>query len=270
MIPNIPKLALSALAVSLLALPTYAQSSDWKVDGNHSSAQIAVETATRGSGNSLTLGVTTPTGILHLNSADPSKSTLQFELRTAGVQSPLIRFRSESAELTPNGQLKVTGKLTVTRVVLVEDLTANEGFSGPVVTGSRVVESSRQESFILPVPAADPRDAKGNAYLAVSTALKLNAEDFPELYDQLLSTNWPAKAQDVVSESPSSFGEDYSGTLRTGSNVQSRSITRTATSFGEDYPGAVADSVQPGNVVTLALNLHLVPQGTQLSARNGQ
>lgn len=287
MIPKFSRLALSALAASLLALPTYAQSSDWKVDSNHSSARIAVESAPRGSVSSLTLGVAAPAGILHLNSADPSKSTLQFELHSAdsvsttagslgndpapaGAQSPQIRFHSESVTLTPDGQLKVTGTLTISRVVPLVDLTPSEAYSGPVEIGRRVVESSRQESFILPISAADPRDPQGNAYLTVSTTLNFNREDFPELYDELLSVNGPVKAQDVVSESPSSFGEDYSGTLRTGSNVQSRSITRAATSFGEDYPGAGADSVRPGNVVTLALNLRLVSQGTQLSAKNGK
>ena len=278
MFSKFSKLVLGALAAGLLALPSYAQSSGWKVDTNRSYVRIDLATASQGSGDPVTLGAASPSGILHFDSADPSKSTFQFALRPSGAaagdasiaQSPVIRFRSESAALTPDGQLKVTGTLTVSRVVLIEDFTANEGYSGPVVTGSRLVESSRQESFILPVPADDPRDSHGNAYLAVSTSLQLNAEDFPELYDELLSTNWPGKAQDVVSENPSSFGEDYSGTLRTGTNVQTRSITRTATSFGEDYPGDGSESVQPGHVVTLALNLHLVPQGASLSAKNGQ
>ncbi len=287
MMPKFSRLVLSALAASLLALPAFAQSTDWKVDGNQSSAQIAIATRPHGSGNTVTLGAADASGALHLDNADLSKSAFQFELRPssrvsaaagsnaedpapADAQSSLIRFHSESATLTSDGQLKVTGTLTVTRVVRIVDLTANEGYSGPVEIGSRVVESSREESFILPISAADLPNPQGKPFLDLSSALKINAEDFPELYDELLSTNWPAKAEGLNCEAAPSSSEDYAGALCTGTDVQSRSIVRTATSFGEDYPGDSANSVQPANVVTLALHLHLAPQGTQLSAKNGQ
>jgi len=284
---NFSRLALGAVAASLLALPALAQSSDWAVVVNRSSAQFAIPADPHSSANSVILGAAAASGALHLDTADPSKSTLQFELRPADrvssaagssagdpapadAQSRLIRFRSESVTVTPDGKLQFTGALMLTRIVRIEDLTASEDFSGPVEIGRHVVETTRQETFILPVPAADPRDPQGNPFLNVSTALKINVEDFPELYDEILSTNWPAVAQNVTCEASPSSGEDYAGTLCTGTQVQSRSIIRTATSFGEDYPGADTDSVQPANVVTLALHLRLVPQGAQLSAQSGQ
>lgn len=272
------RLALSAVAASLLALPAFAQSSDWKVDSNHSVARIAITAKSPDGAGSGTLGGAAVSGTLRLDNSDPSKSTLQLDLYPAGsgpaaadgVQSILLSFRSEKAALTPDGKLKVTGTLTVTRVVRILDLTANEAYSGPVEVGRQVVKTTREESLILPVPSADPRDPQGNVFLDVSTELKVNREDFPELVDDVLSTNWPAKAQDESCQSSPSAAEDYAGTLCTGTALVSPSITRAATSAAEDYPGGDDFSVQPGNILTLALHLRLAPQGVQVSAKTGQ
>ena len=262
------RLAMSAAAASLLALPAFAQSAEWKVDSDHSSARIVAKSQSRDGDSSIALGAAAASGILRMSNSNPANSTFEFELYPSGAGSHLM-FRSEKAALTADGKLKLSGTLTVSRVVREMRLEGNEGYSGPVETGRVVSQSSREESIIVPIPAA-ARGMRRGQQADVSASLTISDEDFPELVNEILAANWPAKAQDQSCEASAGSSEDYAGTLCTGSGVDSRSITRTATSFGEDYPGASVDSVQPGKIVTLALHLRLAQQGEQLSAKSGR
>jgi hypothetical protein len=150
------------------------------------------------------------------------------------------------------------------------EMDANEAYSGPVELGRKSVEATREVSIILPGPAADSHDAQGGAFIDVTTELKINAAEFPELAEELMSSVRPAAAQDLNCGAPADASEAYAGTLCTGFTSESRPITRIAGSFGEDYPGAVTEFAQPANVVTLALHLHLAPQGEQISAKTGR
>lgn len=272
------RLALSTLAASLLALPAFAQSAEWTVDSNHSSARIAIKAQTPGE-SSLALGAAAASGILRVDAANPSNSTLQFELYPASagpevatddpLQTTHLIFNSTKASLTADGRLAVTGTLTISRVIRQVQLEGNEAYSGPVETDRVIFQSSREESLILPLPAA-LRNGQGGAFAEVSTSLKISAEDFPELVNELLSIDWPAKAQDQKCEASASSSEDYSGTACTGAAVQSRDVNRTAASFSEDYAGGEPISAQPANVVTVALHLRLAQQREQVSTKTGQ
>jgi len=236
------RLALSVAAASLLALPAFSQSNNWKLDGERSSAQILFVADPHGSGNSM----------------------------AGDTQSARVRFRPESVALMADGKLKLTGALTVTRVISAVEMDANEAYSGPVALGRKSVEATRQVSIILPGPAADSHDAQRAAFIDVTTELKVNAAEFPELAEEFMSSERPAAAQDQNCAAPADASEAYAGTLCTGSASESRPITRIAGSFGEDYPGAVTESAQPANVVTLALHLRLAQQDEQLSAQTGR
>lgn len=272
------RLALGAVAASLLALPAFAQSADWRVDTNHSSARIIIQAHSRGE-SSITLGASAASGSFRLDNSNPSNSSLQFDLYPAGaasqaaaddpVETAHLAFRSEKALLTPDGKLKLTGKLTVSNVVREVQLEGNEAYSGPVETGRVVYQATREASLILSIPAL-PRGGRVDGFADVSTSLNISAEDFPELVNEVLSTNWPAIAQEPNCTTSSSVGEDYSGTLCTGTEVQSRSANRTAASFSEDYSGGEPVFAQPANVVTIALHLRLAPQSLQVSAKTGQ
>ena len=231
------RLALS-VAASLLALPAFSQSNNWKLDGDRSSAQILFVADPQGSANSM----------------------------AGDTQSARVRFRPESVSLTADGKLKLSGALTVTHDIPAVEMDANEAYSGPVELGHKSVETTREVSIILPGPAADSHDAQGRAFIDVTTELKVNAAEFPELAEEMSSERSVA-AQDQNCGAPVAPSEGYAGTLCTGSASESRPITRIAGSFGEDYPGAVAESAQPANIVTLALHLHLAPQGAELSTK---
>jgi polyisoprenoid-binding protein YceI len=275
-------LALAAVLVGAAALPAFAQSGSWTVDSGHSDARLAVEGIINGTTQSISLGGAGVNGTLRLDRSDLTKSTLQFnvypEVSAPNSETPdaanspytLLSFRSESASPTADGQLKVTGRLTVTRVIREAVLDANEAYSGPVYVSRVVTQATREESFVLTIPASDPDEASANAEIEVSTLVKINREDFPELVNAVLSTAWPIKAHDKTCEQSPNASEDYAGTLCTGSVVTLPSDTRTATSISEDYPGDGADSAEAGNLLTVALHLQLAPEGAQLSSKIGQ
>jgi polyisoprenoid-binding protein YceI len=276
-------LALAALT-SMFALPAHAQSGNWKVDSDHSAARISVEDKTAaGSGITLLLGRAEVSGSLRLDNDNVSKSAVEFIIYPAGsgpaasqagdpadpdaAQTTLLSFHSEQASWASDGRLKVTGLLTVTQIERQVELNANEAYSGPVYVDRVTSLATREESFILSIPSPNTPKSKTTD---VSTSLRINREDFPELVYAVLSTNWPATAQDKNCEAPLTFSEDYSGTLCTGSEVIVPSDTRTVVAASEDYPGSQANLAEPGNFVTVALQLHLAQQSTQLSAKTGQ
>ena len=277
--------AIAIVATGIAAVPASAQSNNWTVDSDRSEARIAIEGNAGGSAQSITLGGAGVSGTLRLDRNDLKKSTLQYNIYSAGsrlaVVEPggqmadaapytLLSFRSEKVSLAAGGNLQVSGILTVTRVECKAELTPNEAHGNPVYIARVVSQAAREESFVIAVPASRPRDARGDAKTELSTLLTINREDFPELVNAVLSTNWPAQAQDKNCEGPLTAGEDYAGYLCTGSAVTPRSITRTAASFGEDYPGEDGNSLEPGALVTLALRLQLAPEVAQLAAKNGQ
>jgi len=208
---TLARLALS-VAASPLALPAFSQSNNWKLDGHRSSAQILFVAEQHGSSNS---------------------------------QSASIRFRPESASMTPDGKLKLTGALTVTRVIRTLEMDANEAYSGPVELGRKAVDVTREVSVILPSPAAESYDSQGRAFFDMTSMMKVNAAEFPELAEEFIRSKQAAAAQDQNCEALAAPSEGYAGTLCTGSGSESRPITRIASSFGEDYPGAVTILAQP-------------------------
>ncbi|HKM90690.1 MAG TPA: hypothetical protein VJX29_08745 [Candidatus Acidoferrales bacterium] len=272
--------ALAAMLVGASALPAFAQSANWTVDSNHSSARILVQGDLDGKSQSITLGGANVSGTLRLDRDDPAKSTVEFNVypATAGpnAASPdpadapyiLLSFHSEKASLAADGKLQVTGLLTATRVERQAVMEANDAYSGPVYVSSVVSQAQREESFVIAVPASDPADR--SATIEVSTGVKIYREDFPELVNAVLATNWPATAQDKNCEAPRASSEDYAGTLCTGSAVTLPSITRTVATSSEDYPGDEANFADAGNLLTLALDLHLAPEGAQVSSKIGQ
>lgn len=272
--------ALAAILVGASALPALAQSAKWTVDSNHSSARILVQGNLDGKTQSITLGGANVSGILRLDRDDPAKSTVEFNVYPATADpngaspdpaaSPytVLNFHSEKASLAADGRLQVTGRLTVTRVERQAVMDANDAYSGPVYVSSVIAQAQREESFVITIPASDPSD--GNATAEVSTVVKIHREDFPELVNAVLSTNWPATAQDKNCEGPLAASEDYAGTLCTGSAVTPLSITRTVAASAEDYPGDQANFADAGNLLTVALDLHLAPEGAQVSSKIGQ
>ena len=264
------------LLAGALAQPALAQTGNWRVDNAHSAGKVSVDDQAVAGRINVLVGGAGVSGSLHLDRTDVSKSTFEFTAAPAdatadrttgrdGKPTTQIHFRSKNVSWTDEGRLKVTGTLTVTRVTFDGQLDANEGYSGPVYAQRSVSHASREETLILPVPA----NAEAGAAFDGNVLLRVNREDFPEFLTAVLSTSWPPIAQGTQCQAQPSASEDYSGTLCTGSQVIVPYDTRTVAAASEDYPGDGANSATAGNVVTVALHLHLVPRGGTLSAKAG-
>jgi hypothetical protein len=234
---------------SLLATSAFAAGKDWKVDSRNSYGEIATEAKSNQSRQTVTLGAARISGILRLDANKPANSIFEFEAkpdtnpRNAAIYSALY-FRSRKAELTKDGRLRVTGPLTVREVRLDALLEGNEAYYGPEFTGQVVKEITREESFLLALPADDPVDAQGQATMDMIAEGRIMAEDFPELVSAVLSTNWPDMS--VGSDGPVA-----------GPAVRGPWINRTAISFGEDYPGEGSEVAEAGDALSIALHLLL-------------
>ena len=267
MFSKIAGLGMAAALAVLISAPAFAGPKSWKVDSGHSYGEITTHAQVNESQESVTIGATRVIGTLHFDPEQVAKSSFRFDLDPAGSAPEAgaytaIRFRSQFAELTSDGQLRVTGPLTVTEVLLDEQLEGNEAYSGPQFTNRIVKETTRQQSFLLAIPSEGSPDASAEA--------RINTEDFPELVNALLQTNWPAISDDKYCPPPESASEGYAGVTCTGSAVGPRSITRTASSFGEDYPGEGSGVAQASNFVTVTLHLRLTQQDSTVASSVGQ
>jgi hypothetical protein len=269
-------LGLAAALALLTSAPAFAGTQDWKVDSSHSYGEVATQAKVNDSGQSVTLGAAKVTGTLRLDPRKISNSSFEFDADPSGSSPELgnytvLRFRSHSAQLTSDGKLRVTGPLTVTQIELDPQIAgSNESYSAPQFVGRKVKETTKEQSFLLTLPAGDLVNAQGQATADASAEAKISAEDFPELVAAVLSTNWPAISNvESCTAAGNAGAEDYSGYTCAGSSVGQRSITRTVRSIGEDYPGEDV-VVQAGNMVTLALHLRLTQQNADLSANSGQ
>lgn len=252
------KCGLAVAAGLLIALPAVAQSLEWKAGSDRSFAEVLLTTGKGNSYRSNVLGFAALNADLRVDRTDLSKSTMDFDFcpsgfacsteatahRASGGTAPVrVHFRSGGASVTAQGDLKITGTLTVTRVVREMDIEANEGYDGPLEVGRTIVRASRREALVLPVPATAP-PAAGAEQLAA--ALQIRRDEFPELLEAVKSTNWSAWAQDPVCvDSPNPGNKDYAGTLCTGSMVETSSITQG--------PGSPVSAPLPGDLVTLVL-----------------
>lgn len=271
------RLGLAAALAGALALPAFAGPQDWKVDSSRSEARIATEARINESRQTVTLGAARVSGTLRLDENQVTNSTFEFSVYPDGsgpdagsASYTAMHFRSQKATATPEGKLRVTGVLTVTRVEREAQLDPSEGYAGPQYTGRVAAEVTREASFVFALPVEGLVDAQGHASSEASAEAKISAEDFPELMYTVLGTSWPAIAKEKECTSNGTNSEDYAGYACSGSAAGLPSITRTATSIGEDYPGGASSVVQAGNAVTLALHLQLTEQSTPLSAHRGQ
>jgi hypothetical protein len=240
-----------------------------------SDGEFTMEAKINGSREAVTLGATRVTGTLKYDPQQIENSTFQFDVDSRGNVKEegsytVLRFRSQNAKLDGSGKLLVTGALTVTEVQIDAQIEGNEGYSGPQFTGQVVKETTREQSFLVPIPGGDSAGAQEPASADVSTQARISAEDYPELVNAVLRANWLAISEGKNCSSSGDAAEDYSGVTCTGAVLGQRSITRTATSFAEDYPGDGAGAAQAGNAVTLALHLRLTQRGAAPSEAIGQ
>jgi polyisoprenoid-binding protein YceI len=287
---RLSKFAMAAILAGGITVPSYAQAESRKVDSDHSDARFSIDGTIGSTNQTITLGAARVSGTINLDKDNLTESTFAFSIYPAGSRSPaidsngrptsgdgsdianytLVSFQSERVSMTSDGNLKVTGKLTITCVEHNADLTWSEAYAGPVYGTRLVRKSTSEETFVFAVPASAVADLQLNAKGQVWASAKVNREDFPQLVNAVLATNWPTVVQDEQCEMPATISEDYAGASCTGNVLQGPSLPVTYTAAGEDYPGPDVASAQLGNNLTTLVHIQLTEEQPQLSTKAGE
>jgi polyisoprenoid-binding protein YceI len=273
MLKKLEKFSFAGLLVAVLAAPSFAQNGNYKIDSNHSTARLTAASS-RQDVPEFPIGVAKVSGTVNVDRAVPSLSVFNFTIQPSARDAhdaqdyASISFKSTRVVPASDGTVEVTGDLTVTRVTHEMVLDANEGYSGPQYSDAVKETTTREVAFVVGVPTKPSSEAAENADPIVSASTVIDREDFPNLYTAVVDGNWPAFGQGGNCVTPSTTGEDYSGTVCTGTLVDANRQPEVSNTVGEDYPGpAIYHPL--GNQVKLSLNLHLVPAPSQSSANGG-
>jgi hypothetical protein len=245
------RIVLILAIATVVAVPAVAKEGNWKLDADHSTAQILVGT------NAFNIGVAHVDGTVELDATQPTDSVLDLSIDQAGGK--LITFRSQRATMNRDGKLQVSGYLTLRRVVREVYLNAGEDYHGPVYGEPAIETVTRQVMFVLPM---EDRGEKSE----IAAEANIFRENFPELFAAVNDLNWQPVIQDKACEMPRA-GEDYAGALCTGTVVESDRSLAFA-SGGEDYHGFEA-SAPTGNLVIIVLNLHLTRENPERAMAAG-
>lgn len=237
-------LMISAIA-GLAAFPAFAQESLWSVDANHSTAKIYLGS----NSNWQEAGIALVRGVAAFNIADPAAAALEFSARLPEGQS--VSFRSERVEVDFDGNLHVTGKMTLAGVERSVLLNPGEDYSGPIYGEPTIHMVKRDVTFVIPMADAAAEHAE------VTAEAELGIENFPEMFAAVREANWQPVVEDRRCEIGQA-GEDYRGAICSG-KVLAAPLNIAAVSVGEDYRGF--DVIRPsGNEMKLVLRLNLTRQ----------
>jgi polyisoprenoid-binding protein YceI len=280
-------MAFAVCFVSALALA----SDTWTVDSDTSNARLLQ--GSKANGASVNTGVARVTGRVELDANDLDRSSLTLSIYPADENwqhalSPdgtlltgyvpdasdqtLLTFRSKRILKTNNDQLEVTGNLILSRVERTIIAIPSEGYSGPAYGDPLIHTEIREVAFLFPsvsaasisVPLAPA--AMQNGLLELVGSARIGREDFPALAAAIKDTNWPPVVRDKVCFAPSTGGEDYSGTLCTGTVIAAtHDDSCHPATVGEDYSGLLC-TPPAGNQTTIVLDLKFLHTATQPSA----
>ena len=179
------------LALLVLAgLPaTRAQSTSWRIDPLHSSAQFSVRHMMISTVRGQFGGVK---GEVVYDPANPAKSSVDasIDCTTVGTgepkrdadlktpqffdvkQYPVMKFKSTSVNVVSDGKLKMTGALTINAV-------------------------TRQVTLDIDGPTSPIRDTQGREKIGVSAVTKISRKEFGILYNPIMETGGVVVSDEV-------------------------------------------------------------------------
>jgi polyisoprenoid-binding protein YceI len=174
------KAFLIAMIAASVAIPSFAQSSNWQIDSAHSNAQFVV----RHMGISNVQGAFTKvSGTVQSDDSDITKSVVNATIDISSVDTrvadrdkdlrsekffdtdkyPTMTFQSKRIERVADGKLKLTGDLTLHGV-------------------------TREVTFDVDGPTPTVKDPWGNLRRGASASTKINRKDFGLTYNTALGT----------------------------------------------------------------------------------
>jgi len=287
------KYRLITMVFAVCFVSALASASDtWTLDSDRSNARLLQ--SSRANRAAVNTGVARVTGRVELNPNDldgssltlsiyPADNNWQHAFSPAGTlltgyvpdasDHTLLTFKSKRILRTANDSLEVIGDLTLSRVKRTISAVPSEGYSGPVYGDPLIQTDIREVVFLFPTASAASISAPltpaatQNGVLELVGSAQINREDFPGLSAAIKDTNWPPVVRNQVCFFPSTGGEDYSGTLCTGTEIAAmRDDNCHPAAVGEDYRGPLCTPAT-GNQTTIVLDLKLLHAATDSSAR---
>lgn len=263
----------------------------WQVDAHHSDAQLITD-ATTDYGKTkidVTLGFARVNGRVEVDNDDLAKSSFDFRIYSASSMSPpidedgkslnqwlatlsnhtLVCFHSKGAVRTADGRLQTTGNLILTRVDRNVDVTPSEAYAGPVYGPPMIHRVSHEATFVFAFPAADGKGQKDGGIVA-SGSTRMFREDYPQLVKAVVSTYWPPVVQDKNCQAPAGTGEDYHGSLCTGTLLMAPALPEAPlASNAEDIGAAQNFNALIGNRLNILVHMRLLPKSSGQAAAGG-
>jgi len=269
----------------------------WLVDARHSDAQLITDATTNYGKNKInaTVGVARISGRVRLDADNASLSTIDISMYPATSTTPaigedgkikkqwlsnlanhtMVCFHAKGTSHTPDGRLRTSGTLVLTRVDRNVEYNPSEAYSGPVYGPPMVHRMSHEATFVFDSPtnsgaSGQKNDAK-DTEMDFSGSTKVITEDFPQLFKAVMATYWPPVVQDEKCQTPSVVGEDYSGPHCSGTFIDAPGLPEQIREVGEDYPSSDPDfSAVVGNNLTIAVHLRLKPAASETHASGGK
>ena len=257
-------IGLYVFAGLLSATPAAAQGTLWRIDAAQSTAWLYVAASNRRDAR-INVGVARLTGNILQGEDSVLPATVAFQIYPADSNSELrkpdgalpssqtriqansatIAFRSRTVQLVDQKSVLVRGDLTATYVSQNADYDPSKGYSGPIF-GPPVIHSVKREvGFVFRVaPLAGKREAK-RGIVEWSASSVIAGDLFPELWNAVVTTDWPAFMVNEQCNPPVDAGEDFSVPACTGKLIEPMPPTDThcdmPPAVGEDFSGATCD-----------------------------
>ena len=257
-------IGLYVFAGLLSATAAAAQGTLWRIDAAQSTARLYVTASNRRDAR-INVGVARLTGNILQGEDSVLPATVAFQIYPADSNSKLrkpdgalpssqtriqansatIAFRSRTVQLVDQKSVLVRGDLTATYVSQNADYDPSKGYSGPIF-GPPVIHSVKREvGFVFRVaPLAGKREAK-RGIVEWSASSVIAGDLFPELWNAVVTTDWPAFMVNEQCNPPVDAGEDFSVPACTGKLIEPMPPTDThcdmPPAVGEDFSGATCD-----------------------------
>jgi polyisoprenoid-binding protein YceI len=275
--------AAAILVVTTTSKPVITAGS-WRIDTRHSDAQLITDATTNYGKTKIdtTLGFARVSGVVQLDEGDSARSSVDLKIYPAtSMGSPidesgkfrdqwfanlanntLVCFHSKGLSHRPDGKLQTTGTLVLTRVDRNVEVTPSEAYSGPVYGPPMIHRVTHEMTFIFEPPATDAKDHKDSGIM-MSGSTSMFREDFPQLVQAVVSTQWPVVVQEETCK-PGEPGSAYHGPQCTGVFLQAPPVPQVPQSGpGEDYPAPSNFNAVVGNRLNILIHLRLTTHAEQ-------
>jgi polyisoprenoid-binding protein YceI len=273
---KVSQFALAAVLAAGFAAPALAQNTNWKLNSDHSAGRISIG-STADPNTILEAGIARVKGSVRLDAGSLTNSSFDFTIYPADdgpasinedgsvnaaefsnvARSTVINFRSKEVKLTGDGDLAVTGDLTLSHLERPFLITYSEAYGRPVYGEPEVRSATREVTFVFQNVAAAEAKAGSSRKLKLAASAGIKTEDFPGLFEAVTNANWPVVLENKVCQEPATIGEEYHGMGCTGTPVVISSRPSPWVTVVEDYPGPDLATPRVRDNVKIALTLEL-------------